>query len=119
MLGSDHKKFLGNWFNPDQHYSFDEAPHEYVYHSDKIPDHVFSKIMDSFDEKLIGLAATHKGATPDQLHKLLDYPDVHIRFHAAMNKNASKKNIAKALKDKEKFVVNGAKLNQNYGNNLS
>lgn len=81
----------------------------------KIPDHVFSQIMDSFDEKLIGLAATHKGATPEQIHKLLDYPNVHVRFHVAMNKNASKENITKALRDKEKFVVNGAKLNRNYG----
>ena len=114
MLDSDHKKFLGNWFNPDQHYSFDEAPHQYVFHSDKISDHVFSKIMDSFDEKLIGLAATHKGATPEQLHQLLDYPNVHIRSDAVINANASKENLEKALADKSIYVAGSVLLNPNY-----
>lgn len=114
MLDSNHKKFLGNWFNPDQHYSFDEAPHQYVFHSKNIPDHVFSQIMDSFDEKLIGLAATHKGATPEQLHKLLDYPNQHIRSDAAKNSNASKENIIKALNDRNMFVSFAAKDAKNY-----
>ncbi len=63
-------------------------------------------------DNVMNYAETTKNT--DHIHKMLDREEPHVRMNAALNKNASKENIDKALDDRRWEVRLAAQMNPRY-----
>lgn len=81
-----------------------ETKIESLKHRDSDND-VAQKGLLSNNQFIRGIAASHPSHTPDQIDKLLDSKDFHIRRGTTNNPNASPANITKALGDEHRDVA--------------
>ena len=113
MKSESHQNFLGKYSLPDEHFSYEEAPLEYVGHPKATPEMLTKGAKDP-RPYVRGAVMRHPKATPEMLTKGAKDPHPYVREAVMEHPNATPEILAMGAKDPHEYVRRAAKEHKNY-----